>query len=59
MLTIDVNSAPTSEQAQEILRQAKTAVLGSRPLTLRRVDGDADLAFNLRDENSAVRTLGA
>lgn len=58
-MKIDVTKVPTSEQAQAILRQAKEAVVGSRPLTMHRVDGDADLAFDLRDENSAVRTLGA
>lgn len=59
MKTIDVSQVPSGEQAQAVLRQAKSAVLGSKPLTFRRVEGNADLAFNLLDDTAAVRTLGA
>lgn len=58
MPSIDVNALPQSDEAMAAIKHAKQAVLGNRPLKFNRVEGDADLAFDLLDEDAAVRTLG-
>lgn len=57
MNTILVNRVKFSDAASAIIREAATAALG-RPLRVKYTDGDADLAFDLLDQNAAVRTLG-
>ena len=54
---IAVNMVKFSDAAKAIIRTAATAVLGE-PLRVKYTDGDADLAFDLQDQNAAVRTLG-
>jgi len=55
--SLQINNVNLSDTAKSIIRTASTAVLGG-PLRVTRTDGDADLAFNLQDQNAAVRTLG-
>jgi DNA polymerase-1 len=55
--TISVNRVKFPDAAKTIIREAAVAALG-RPLRVKYVDGDADLAFDLLDQNAAVRTLG-
>lgn len=57
MNTVLVNRVGLPDAAKPIIREAAMAALG-RPLRVRFTDGDADLAFDLLDENAAVRTLG-
>lgn len=56
--TITINDVQLSERARDIIRAASVAVLGKPALKVRRTEGDADLAFDLLDDNAAVRTLG-
>jgi DNA polymerase-1 len=55
--SLEINSVKLSDAAKSIIRTASTAVLGG-PLRVTRATGDADLAFDLLDQNAAVRTLG-
>jgi hypothetical protein len=55
--TISVNHVKFPDAAKSIIREAAITALG-RPLRVKYTDGDADLAFDLRDQNAAVRTLG-
>jgi len=55
--TISVNHVKFPDAAKSIIREAAITAL-SRPLRVKYTDGDADLAFDLRDQNAAVRTLG-
>ena len=58
--TLTVTGLPTDDVGIAVLEHAKTAVLGKRRrLTFTEVGGDADLAFNLLDTDTPVRTLGA
>lgn len=57
MDTIAVNRVQFSDAAKSIIRDAAVAALG-RPLRVKYTDGDADLAFDLLDQDAAVRTLG-
>lgn len=57
MNTILVNRVQFPDAAKAIIRDAASAALG-RPLRVKYTDGDADLAFDLLDQNAAVRTLG-
>ena len=59
MPTLDVSGVPRSEQGVAIVKKAKEAVLGTRPLKLHSVEIDADLAFDLQDPLAPVRTLGS
>jgi DNA polymerase-1 len=54
---ITVNRAEFPDAAKSAIREAAAAALG-RPLRIKYTDGDADLAFDLLDQNAAVRTLG-
>lgn len=54
---ITVNKMRLPDEAKSIIRQAAVSALG-RPLRVRYTEGDADLAFDLLDDNAAVRTLG-
>ena len=54
---VAVNRVKFSDAAKSIIRTAALAALGE-PLRVKYTDGDADLAFDLRDQNAAVRTLG-
>jgi DNA polymerase-1 len=55
--SLAINNVKLSDTARSIIRTASTAVLGG-PLPVTRTNGDADLAFDLQDQNAAVRTLG-
>jgi DNA polymerase-1 len=55
--SLQINDVKLSDTAKDIIRAAATTVLGG-PLRVTRTDGDADLAFDLMDQNAAVRTLG-
>jgi DNA polymerase-1 len=57
MQPLEINDVTLSETAMNIIRSAAVAVTGG-PVRMRRTSGDADLAFDLRDDNAAVRTLG-
>lgn len=57
MASLTINNVKLSDEAKAIIRAASSAVLGG-PLRVTRTDGDADLAFDLLDDNAAVRTLG-
>lgn len=57
METITVNRAKFGEVAKGVIRTAALAALGE-PLRVKYTDGDADLAFDLLDDNASVRTLG-
>ena len=57
MTSLEINSVKLSDTARSIIRTASTAVLGG-PLRVTHTTGDADLAFDLLDQNAAVRTLG-
>lgn len=57
-MRLTVSGAYTDE-LETAFRNAKSAVLGNRPLKLTHVEEDADLAFDLLDTTAAVRTLGA
>lgn len=57
MDTITVNRVKFPDAAKSAIRTAAAAALG-RPLRIKYTDGDADLAFDLQDDNAAVRTLG-
>lgn len=57
MDAIAVNRVKFPDAAKSIIREAAIAALG-RPLRVKYTDGDADLAFDLLDQNAAVRTLG-
>lgn len=52
-----VNRVDFPTAAKTAIREAATAALGG-PLRVKYTDGDADLAFDLLDQNAAVRTLG-
>lgn len=54
---ITINRVKLSDKAKSIIREAAIATLGE-PLRVRYTEGDADLAFDLLDDNAAVRTLG-
>jgi DNA polymerase family A len=54
---IAVNRVKFPDAAKIAIRAAATAALGE-PLRVKYTDGDADLAFDLLDQNAAVRTLG-
>jgi len=55
--SLEINRVTLSDTAKSIIRTASMAVLGG-PLRVTRTTGDADLAFDLQDQNAAVRTLG-
>ena len=57
MASLTINNVKLSDTARSIIHAASTAVTGS-PLRATRTNGDADLAFDLQDQNAAVRTLG-
>lgn len=57
MSAILVNRVQFPDAAKSIIRDAATAALG-RPLRVKYTDDDPDLAFDLLDQNAAVRTLG-
>ena len=57
MASLEINRVTLSDTAKSIIRTASMAVLGG-PLRVTRTTGDADLAFDLQDQNAAVRTLG-
>lgn len=58
METLEINDVKLSDTAKAIIRDAVAAVLGGPNLRMTRTTGDADLAFDLLDDNAAVRTLG-
>jgi DNA polymerase-1 len=58
VVSLLINDVPLSEEARAIIRAAAVAVLGKPSLRVKRTDGDADLAFDLFDEDALVRTLG-
>lgn len=55
--SLTINSAKLSDKARSIIREASQAVVGG-PIRVTRADEDADLAFDLLDQNAMVRTLG-
>lgn len=57
-MQLEINDVPLSDVAKTTIRSAVSAVLGTTSVKMRRTAGDADLAFDLTDENAAVRTLG-
>lgn len=54
---IEINRVKFPDAAKVAIRTAALSALG-RPLRVKYTDGDADLAFDLQDQNAAVRTLG-
>lgn len=58
MQQITVSDVKLSDTAKTIVRSAVTSVLGGPFLRMKPSAGDVDLAFNLLDDNAAVRTLG-
>ena len=52
-----VSDLPKTDEAMAVIRLAKNNVLGSKRLRMV-ASGSPDLAFNLQDDNAAVRTLG-
>lgn len=57
-LDLEITELPESPAAKAAIRAAKFAVIGDTPLRFHRVGGAPDLAFNLQDDDAAVRTLG-
>lgn len=58
-MIIDVTGLPKSEQARDIIAEAREAVFGKQQVRFNGVGRNADLAFDLLDDDAAVRTLGA
>ena len=54
---IEINRVKFPDAAKVAIRTAALSALG-RPLRVKYTEGDADLAFDLQDQNAAVRTLG-
>lgn len=58
-MDLTVSGMPKSEQAVSAIKAAKAAVLGDQKVRISKVVENADLAFDLLNEDAAVRTLGA
>lgn len=58
-MIIQVSDFPESDKAKDVIRQARDAVFGKSSVRFKVVEANADLAFNLQDDDAAVRTLGA
>lgn len=57
-MQIEISDVDLPDEGKAALREAKKAVLGNKPLSIKRVKTDPDLAFDLLDDTAAVRTLG-
>lgn len=57
-MELTVSGAYGTDEIKAAIKVAKTAVMGDKPLRLKGVAEDADLAFDLMDTTAAVRTIG-